>query len=137
LDRRELREWIAAYERAWRAGGTAALSELFSGDATYRTAPYERAYRGLEAIAELWEREREGPGEVFTIDSEIIAVEGDTGVARVEVRYGDPARREYRDLWIVRFDASGRCAEFEEWPFWPSGSSGSFARGPEGETLKS
>jgi hypothetical protein len=95
------------------------LSELFAPDATYSTAPFEEPYRGLEAIGELWEAEREGPDEVFTMESEIVAVEGDTGVVRVEVRYGDPLRQLYRDLWIVHLDEAGRCLAFEEWPFWP------------------
>ena len=51
--------------------------------------------------------------------SEIVAVEGDTGVSRVEVWYDGPPPRHYRDLWIVRLDDSGRCTHFEEWPFWP------------------
>jgi ketosteroid isomerase-like protein len=130
MNRDQLRDWLAAYERAWRAPGTEALAEIFAPDATYRTAPFEDAYRGLDAIAELWEREREGPDEAFEMRSEVVAVEGDTGVARVEVRYGDPVVREYRDLWIIRLDASGRCLEFDEWPFWPADAEGSFAPGP-------
>lgn len=47
------------------------------------------------------------------------AVDGDTAVVRVEVTYGEPRPGEYRDLWIVRLGADGRCREFEEWPFWP------------------
>jgi hypothetical protein len=67
----------------------------------------------------MWESERAGPDEAFRMASEIIAVEGDTAVVRVNVSYGDPATQEYRDLWLVRFAADGRCASFEEWPFWP------------------
>ena len=26
---------------------------------------------------------------------------------------------EYRDLWVIRFAGDGRCAWFEEWPYWP------------------
>src|SRR5207247_503163 len=51
--------------------------------------------------------------------SEIVAVDGGTAVVRVEVRYGNPVHQEYRDLWVIRFAADGRCAVFEEWPFWP------------------
>jgi hypothetical protein len=40
-------------------------------------------------------------------------------VVRAEVSYGDPPTQEYRDLWVIRFAADGRCAWFEEWPFWP------------------
>ncbi len=46
----------------------------------------------------MWERERDGPDEPFTISSEIVALDGDTAVVRVEVHYGGPAPREYRDL---------------------------------------
>jgi hypothetical protein len=40
-------------------------------------------------------------------------------VARVEVRYGEPVSRVYRDLWIVTLGDDGRCTAFEEWPFFP------------------
>ena len=56
---------------------------------------------------------------MFTLVAEVIAVEGDTGVARLEVSYGDPPTRRYRDLWIVTLGADGRCTAFEEWPFFP------------------
>jgi SnoaL-like domain len=129
MDRRELSEWLRAYERAWRTPGTEALHELFAPDASYRTAPYEQPYRGLEAIAEMWERERVSPDEAFEISAEVVAVEGQVGVASVEVRYDDPPRAEYRDLWIVRLDESGRCVEFDEWPFWPPGQKGHWPPG--------
>lgn len=117
MDRAGFEQWIAAYERAWRTAGTAPLGELFSEDASYRMSPYAEVARGLAAIGELWEDERVGPDEQFAISHEVIAVEGDTAVARIEVAYGDG--KQYRDLWVVRFDTDGRCREFEEWPFWP------------------
>jgi hypothetical protein len=110
--------WIDGYERAWRLPGTDALSGLFTADASYSTGPYEETRAGLSAIAELWEAERDGPEEAFTMSSEIVALEGDTAVARIEVAYGDP-EREYRDLWLMSFAEDGRCRAFEEWPFWP------------------
>jgi uncharacterized protein (TIGR02246 family) len=131
IDREQIRRWVAAYERAWRTDGTGALAELFSEDATYSTAPYQAPHRGLQAIAAMWEREREGPDESFEMNSEVVAVEADTGVVRVEVRYGPPKERLYRDLWIVRLDAAGRCIHFEEWPFWPPGSEGAPATGAD------
>ncbi len=117
VNRDELGDWLVVYERAWRTPGTEALAELFAPDATYKTAPYDRPCDGLTQISGLWETEREGHDEVFTMASEIVAVEGDTGVVQVQVRYGDPVEDEYRNLWIVRFDKAGRCAAFEEWPF--------------------
>ena len=51
-----LQDWIAAYERAWRAPGTSSLAELFAPGATYVNAPFQEPTRGLDAIAEMWER---------------------------------------------------------------------------------
>jgi ketosteroid isomerase-like protein len=129
MDRNELSDWLDSYERAWRSPGTDSLTQLFTENATYSTGPYENPRRGLEAIASMWEGERLGPDEEFEMTSEVVAVDGDTGVARVEVRYGPPKKREYRDLWIVRLEADGRCSHFEEWPFWPPGSGGQIAAG--------
>jgi hypothetical protein len=116
-DRASAEAWIGGYERAWRTAGTELLAELFTADAGYRMSPYEEPVRGLKAIGGLWERERTGPDERFEMKYEIVAVDGDTAVARIEVNYASGA--EYRDLWIARFAADGRCREFEEWPFWP------------------
>jgi SnoaL-like domain len=109
--------WIEAYKRAWRTAGTDPLRGLFTEDASYRISPYEEPARGLAEIGALWERERAGSDEEFEMSFEVVAVDRDTVVARIEVDYA--AGNEYRDLWVVRFAADGRCREFEEWPFWP------------------
>jgi ketosteroid isomerase-like protein len=111
--------WVARYEAAWRTAGTEELAELFTPDAVYLHSPYETPIVGLDAIRPMWEDERDGPDEVFSLRHEIVAAEGDVAVVRAEVRYGDPVRQEYRDLWIVRLDDHGRCSWFEEWPYWP------------------
>jgi ketosteroid isomerase-like protein len=115
-------DWLERYERAWRSPGTAAVRELFTDEATYQLDPYDDPIAGIDAIAAMWEREREGPDEQFTMRSEIVAVEGETAVVRVEVRYRTPAERDYRDLWVLRLRDDGRCSAFEEWPFWPERS---------------
>lgn len=124
MDRKQLSDWIAEYVRLWRTPGTGELSRLFADDAVYSMGPFEEPAEGLDAIAELWDRERLGPDEAFELDSEIVAVEGDTGVVRLDVRYGPPRDQLYRDLWVVRLDAGGRCTRFEEWPHWPEGTPG-------------
>jgi ketosteroid isomerase-like protein len=129
VTRAQFTDWLAGYERAWRTSGTDLVAELFAEDATYSTAPYESPHRGLDAIREMWEAERLGPDEEFEMSREVVAVEADTGVARIEVQYGPPKRKEYRDLWVVRLDADGRCSHFEEWPFWPPDQRGAPAAG--------
>ena len=118
-ERSEVERWVVAYERAWRTAGTDMLAQLFTEDATYLTSPWADAKAGLDALAGLWDREREGPDEVFTMAREVVAVEGDTAVVRLEVAYGEPVTQRWRDLWVLSFAPDGRCAAFEEWPFAP------------------
>jgi ketosteroid isomerase-like protein len=129
MNRGDLEGWIQAYERAWRTAGTEPLADLFAPDAIYLTGPFQEPVVGLEAIARMWEAEREGPDEEFEMASDPVAVEGAAGVARIEVRYGPPRPQVYRDLWIVTLDEDGRCVRFEEWPFWPPGTRGGYAGG--------
>jgi ketosteroid isomerase-like protein len=118
-DRAMVSRWLAAYEAAWRAPGTDSLARIFTDDASYLQSPYEEPVVGLDAIRLMWDEEREGPDEVFTVATQIVAVEGPTAVVRAEVGYGDPVSQEYRDLWVIRLGDDGRCSWFEEWPFWP------------------
>ncbi len=69
------------------------LRELFTEDASYRAGPYEEPRKGLPAIAELWEAEREGFDEGFTMSSDIVATDGDIAVVRVDVAYDAGRRR--------------------------------------------
>jgi ketosteroid isomerase-like protein len=118
-DRAAVCRWVEGYERAWRAPGTAEISALFTDGATYRQSPYVEPVVGLEAIGRMWDAQRDGPDEVFTLSTDVIAVDGPTAVVRAEVHYGQPIHQEYRDLWILRLEADGRCSWFEEWPYWP------------------
>lgn len=119
MDRDAVLRWVDGYERAWRSAGTDELGRLFADDATYRVSPWAPPVEGLAAIGGLWDDAREGPDEPFTMASEIVAVDGDTAVVRVAVDYLRPGGTRWRDLWVLRFDADGRCVAFEEWPFAP------------------
>ena len=113
-DRATVLRWLAGYEAAWRAPGTEALAGLFTAEASYLQPAC-----GLEQIGWMWEAERQGPDEAFSLATDILAVDGPVAVVRAEVRYGEPSCQEYRDLWVIRLDDDGRCSWFEEWPFWP------------------
>jgi ketosteroid isomerase-like protein len=108
--------WLAGYEAAWRAPGTHSLAALFTADASYLQSPYAQPVTGLDAIRHMWEDEIEGPDEVFTLTAYILAVDGETAVVQADLRYGDPPRQEYRDLWIIRLGDDGRCRWCGEWP---------------------
>ena len=128
IDERSVAAWLQGYERAWRHPGTDQLDKLFTASATYRGSPFGETHRGLDEIAELWETERQGPDERFTMTYEVIAVSHPQAVARLEVRYDPPNGQLYRDVWIMEFAGDGRCQSFEEWPFWPEGTEGTSAR---------
>jgi hypothetical protein len=119
IDEQSVRTWVADYERMWRTAGTGGLADLFADDATYLMAPFEESHQGLAAIRALWDAERSGPDEEFTMTSELVAVEPPRAVVRVEVDYRRPTRTRFRDLWILEFAPDGRCRAFEEWPFSP------------------
>ncbi|HET6819156.1 MAG TPA: hypothetical protein VFH98_01225 [Candidatus Limnocylindria bacterium] len=55
--------------------GDGTFATLFAPEAAYRTAPFEEPFRGLAAIAAIWEAGRDGSDEVFTMRSEVIAFE--------------------------------------------------------------
>ncbi|MEU1996278.1 nuclear transport factor 2 family protein [Nocardia gamkensis] len=119
MDRAAVEAWIAGYERAWRSAGTEQLADLFAEDAGYLVSPWAPPLTGRDALADFWEGGRDGPDEQFALRSSIVAVDGDTAVVRVEVEYARDTPARWRDLWILRFDRSGRCVWFEEWPFAP------------------
>ena len=121
-DRADVEDWLARYERAWRAPGTAALDDVFSDAVTYVMSPWAAPLVGLEPLRRFWEAARTGPDEGFELTSEILAVDGDTAVVRVHVDYDDGQR--WRDLWLITLDAHGRCVRFEEWPFTPDQDDG-------------
>ncbi len=85
----------------------------------YRASPYEESEVGHEAIKAFW---LEDEGETFTMEAIPVAVEEATAVVRVLVRYGDPVRQEYLDLWVMHFTDDGRVDDFEEWAYWPGKS---------------
>jgi ketosteroid isomerase-like protein len=119
MERDQVLDWVAAYERLWRTPGTDRLGEIFTPDATYLQRPFVKPVVGLPAIEGMWEDERDSAYEEFEMTSEVLAVEGDTAVVRAHVRYGPPVDKEWLDMWVIRYAADGRCRAFEEWPFAP------------------
>ena len=118
MDHDDVRQWVARYETAWRSPSTEMVCELFTDKATYLASPWKDPIVGLGDIAKFWEAERDGPEEQFHMASQIVAVEGDTAVVRVQVDYESASASRWRDLWVLRLE-DGLCSVFEEWPFAP------------------
>ena len=108
--------WGAEYERAWRDGDVSGVPRLFTESASYRVSPYAEPKVGHAEIQAFWLDDEDT---TFTVTAEPVAVDGRDAVVRLEVRYGEPTRQEYRDLWVLRFAPDGRVEDFEEWAYWP------------------
>jgi ketosteroid isomerase-like protein len=118
-DRSSVARWVEGYERAWRTPGVAGLSALFTEDVSYLPSPWAAPIEGLDRLSRFWDDERAGADEEFVLAAEVVAVDGEVAVVRVQLDYADDEVRQWRDLWVIRFAADGRCRAFEEWPFAP------------------
>jgi SnoaL-like protein len=117
VDRQGVGRWLDRYVEAWRRNERETIEDLFTSDASYRYRPTEEPLRGREAIAESWLAEADEPG---TWDAwyEPYAVEGDAAVAvGVSSYFGEDGKPErvFDNVFVLRFDPEGRCAEFREW----------------------
>jgi ketosteroid isomerase-like protein len=116
MDVEGFRAWLESYEGVWRSYDAEAAGELFAEDAVYYTSPFREPWRGREAIVKGWMRDQDDGR--FDFEFEPIAVMGDTGVARCRVVYraeDGSVAQDFSDIWVVRFDESGRAREFAEW----------------------
>jgi uncharacterized protein (TIGR02246 family) len=104
-------DWLERYVRAWNTNDPADVAGLFTADATYRGAPYESGHRGVDAIVADWLARADTPGET-TFTWRPVAVTDD--VADVEGTTTYPTQT-FRNLWVIRLAADGRCSEFTEW----------------------
>lgn len=125
MDHDEVMRWVARYEDAWRGRDLDAVEDLFSDEAHYRQSPYAAPRVGHTGIKAFW---LDDDDDVFVMRASPVAVDGRDAVVRLEVRYGDPVRQEYRDLWVLRFGDDGRVEDFEEWAYWPGRSFSADAR---------
>lgn len=114
MDRNAVEGWVSGYERGWRERDLSAVGTLFTEDARYARSPYDEPLRGHAAIQEIW---LDDPGTEFTMTAEAVAVERDRAVVRAEVQYTAPRRRQFRELWVLRFADDGRVSDFEEWTY--------------------
>jgi SnoaL-like domain len=108
-----VQSWLDAYVDAWRSYDRGAIAELFSADATYAYHPYDaEPLRGRDAIIANWLEEPDAAGS-WEASYRPLLVDGERAVATGETRYAEG--RTFSNLFVLRFDADGRCAEFVEW----------------------
>ncbi len=117
MDEQGVAAWLEGYSRAWGTYDPEKIGALFSEDAVYWFEPYSEPVRGREAIVAAWLEDRAEAG-TYEGTYHPVLVCGDQAVARGHSRYfntNGSVEREYDNLFLLRFDADGRCAEYREW----------------------
>lgn len=108
--------WLGEYGRAWINRDAPAAAALFAPGGTYQESPHREPMRGPE-IAAYWRRVAEEQRNI-SFDYEIVAVEGDTGVNRWQAacdHLPSGGRWVMDGIFVVRYDATGQCRQFQEW----------------------
>jgi ketosteroid isomerase-like protein len=116
VTRDDVQRWLDAYVDAWRTYDPDSIRALFSDDVSYAYQPYREPVRGRDAIVADWLESPDDPGS-WEARYEPYAVDGDRAVAVGESRYLENGKlsRLYYNVWLLRFDGEGRCAEFVEY----------------------
>ena len=116
MNRDDVQRWLDRYIDAWRTYRSDAIGALFSDDVSYRYQPYWEPLRGRDAVVADWLASPDKP-DSWQARFEPYAVDGDRAVATGEVRYLEDGaiRKLYHNVWLLRFDADGRCTEFVEY----------------------
>ena len=117
MDERAEAAWLDGYSQAWGTYDPSEIGALFSEDAEYHYDPFQQPVRGRDAIVADWLKDRDESG-TYEGRYRPVLVAGDQAVARGYSRYFDTngaVRDEYDNLFLLRFDADGRCAEYREW----------------------
>jgi hypothetical protein len=121
----DVQAWLDRYVHAWETYDEAEIGELFSEDAEYRYHPWDEPVAGRAAIVRDWvapegsASTRDVPG-TYAAAYTPYAVDDDVAVAvGTSTYWKDASRAEvdrvYHNVYLLRFDADGRCSSFTEY----------------------
>ena len=112
-----LEKWLADYKRAWEERDAKRAAALFTHDAPYHEMPFDAPKAGRNGIRDYWTTVTADQRNI-DFKSEIVAVAGQTGVARWSARLTSAAsgtRVELDGVFVLTFAADGLCSELREW----------------------
>ena len=124
MTRADVDRWLERYVAAWMSYDAAAIGDLFTADAEYRYHPWDGPVVGRGAIVQDWlnpggnAANRDQPGTVeghyscFTADGERAVA---TGTTVYRDSQDGPPTRHYENVWLMEFEADGRCRSFTEY----------------------
>ena len=116
-ERTAIETWLTAYRHAWKTDDPDDIAALFTEDATYSPWPFSKSWEGRDAIVAKWV-DRGDAKNRWRFDSEVLAVEGDTGVIKGLTTYpahDDEPEDAYSNIWVVQLAPNGQARSFAEW----------------------
>lgn len=119
MDEAASTRWLADYVAAWKSHDEAAIGALFSEEAVYRWHPWDEGgdtAHGRDAIVASWLEDRDAP-DSWEAEYRPWLVGDDRAVAVGTSRYlatDDAAEVVFHNVFLMRFDADGRCTEFTD-----------------------
>jgi hypothetical protein len=120
MDHASAQRWLDAYAHAWLTYDPEEIGALFTEDAVYHYDPFTEPLHGRDAIVASWlDEDARDPVGTYDGHYEPVLVAGDRVVANGRSRYfeadGTTLKAEFDNLFLLRFAADGRCAEYREW----------------------
>jgi uncharacterized protein (TIGR02246 family) len=109
--------WLAKYKEAWEQRDAERAAALFTETAAYHEMPFDAPKAGRAGVREYWSTVTADQRDV-SFDSQLIAVTGQTAVARWSARLksaSSGARIELDGVFILTFERDGLCKELREW----------------------
>jgi hypothetical protein len=111
--RGRLESWVDGYVAAWTNNDPEHIAALFTEDAVYDPQTADGEIHGVEAIS-LWWLELDEDPENWDFQWLPLVETDEMGIITGKTTYHDPPAT-YRNLWVIRFDETGRCKDFTEW----------------------
>lgn len=111
-------DWLRAYGSAWTQQHAAAVTRLFTEDATYFETPFDEPMVGHEAIHAYWVEGAEQGQRDITFRFDVLSFIENVGVAHWEAAFTRvPSGQLVLLDGVLRaaFEDDGRCGEFREW----------------------
>ena len=117
MTRADFEGWLERYRAAWTTDDPRQIGDLFTDDATYAPRPFGKPWEGRDAIVANWIElgDSQNP---WQFESELLAVEGDTGVFRGLTTYAaqdNEPEEVYSNIWVIHLAPDGRARSFAEW----------------------
>jgi hypothetical protein len=108
-----LDNWMDQYVLAWSSNDADHIRMLFTEEAVYDPQTAMGEWHGIDEIVEQWQT-IDDDEENWNFEWRPLVETEDIAVITGRTTYLEPPI-SYRNLFVIRFAADGRCYDFTEW----------------------